>query len=73
MVLVGHSIGGMAILTFCRLFPETLGREVAGIALVNTTYTMPLNTVLAGGLLRALRWPVLVPLLYVTVALWPLV
>jgi pimeloyl-ACP methyl ester carboxylesterase len=41
--------------------------------LVNTTYTMPLNTILAGGLLRALRWPVLVPLLYLTIALWPLV
>ena len=73
VVLVGHSIGGMTVLTFCRLFPELLGREVAGIVLVNTTYTMPLNTILAGGLLRALRWPVLVPLLWLTVALWPLV
>jgi pimeloyl-ACP methyl ester carboxylesterase len=73
VVLVGHSIGGMTILTFCRLFPEMLGREVAGIVLVNTTYTMPLNTILAGGLLRALRWPVLVPLLYLTTVLWPLV
>jgi pimeloyl-ACP methyl ester carboxylesterase len=53
VVLVGHSIGGMTILTFCRLFPALLGREVAGIVLVNTTYTMPLNTILAGGLLRA--------------------
>ncbi|MFC7478692.1 alpha/beta fold hydrolase [Dankookia sp. GCM10030260] len=73
VVLVGHSIGGMTILTFCRLFPELLGREIAGIVLVNTTYTMPLNTIIAGGLLRALRWSVLVPLLYLTTALWPLV
>jgi pimeloyl-ACP methyl ester carboxylesterase len=73
VVLVGHSIGGMTILTFCRLFPELLGREVAGIVLVNTTYTMPLNTIIAGSLLRVLRWPVLVPLLYLTTALWPLV
>jgi pimeloyl-ACP methyl ester carboxylesterase len=73
VVLVGHSIGGMAILTFCRLFPDLLGREVAGIVLVNTTYTMPLTTTLAGGLLHALRWPVLVPLLYLTILLWPLV
>ena len=29
-VLVGHSIGGMILLTFSRLFPETLGRRVAG-------------------------------------------
>jgi pimeloyl-ACP methyl ester carboxylesterase len=73
VVLVGHSIGGMTILTFCRLFPALLGREVAGIVLVNTTYTMPLNTILAGGLLRALRWPVLVPLLWLTIGVWPLV
>jgi pimeloyl-ACP methyl ester carboxylesterase len=73
VVLVGHSIGGMTILTFCRLFPEALGRQVVGIALVNTTYTMPLNTIVAGGLLQALRRPLLVPLLYLTVLLWPLV
>jgi pimeloyl-ACP methyl ester carboxylesterase len=73
VVLVGHSIGGMTVLTFCRLFPELLGRGVAGIVLVNTTYTMPLNTIVASGLLRALRWPVLVPLLYLTIGLWPLV
>ena len=73
MVLVGHSIGGMTILTFCRLSPEMLGRKVAGIALVNTIYTMPLNTIVASGLLRALRWPVLVPLLHVTIGPWPLV
>ena len=73
VILLGHSIGGMTILTFCRLFPELLGREVAGIVLVNTTYTMPLNTVVAAGLLKALRWPVLVPLLYLTIWLWPLV
>ena len=73
VVLLGHSIGGMTILTLCRLFPELLGRQVAGIILVNTTHTMPLNTVFAGGLLRALRRPVLVPLLHLTTWLWPLV
>lgn len=46
VVLMGHSIGGMTILTFCRLFPKLLGREIAEIVLVNTTYTMPLNSVL---------------------------
>lgn len=73
VVLVGHSIGGMIGLTFCRLYPEMLGREVAGLALVNTTYTMPLNTVRYGGLLRALRGPVLVPLLHLTTWVWPVV
>jgi pimeloyl-ACP methyl ester carboxylesterase len=73
VVLVGHSIGGMTILTFCRLFPELLGREVAGIVLVNTTYTQPLNTVTAGALLRAIQKPVLEPLLHLTIWLSPLV
>jgi pimeloyl-ACP methyl ester carboxylesterase len=41
--------------------------------LVNTTHTMPLNTILGSRLLRALRWPLLVPLLYLTVGVWPLV
>ncbi len=40
------------------------------MVLVNTARTMPLNTSLAGGLLRALRSPVLVPLLYLRVLLW---
>jgi hypothetical protein len=44
VVLVGHSIGGMILQTFCRLFPETLARRVAGLALVHTTYTNPLRT-----------------------------
>jgi pimeloyl-ACP methyl ester carboxylesterase len=73
VVLVGHSIGGMTILTFCRLFPELLGREVAGIVLVNTTYTQPLNTVTAGALLRAIQKPILEPLLHLTIWLSPLV
>jgi hypothetical protein len=37
VVLVGHSIGGMINLTFCRLYPELLGSSVAGIVQVDTT------------------------------------
>ena len=37
VILVGHSIGGMINLTFCRLFPELLGHEIAGIVQVDTT------------------------------------
>ena len=72
-VLVGHSIGGMIILTFCRLFPEALGRRVAGLVLVHTTYTNPVRTTRMAALYTALEKPVLVPLLYLTIALWPLV
>jgi len=38
-VLVGHSMGGMVLLTFCRLFPQHLGATVRGLALVDTSYT----------------------------------
>ena len=44
-VLVGHSIGGMILLTFCRLFPETLRTRVAGLAVVHSSYKDPIQTV----------------------------
>ena len=72
-ILIGHSIGGMTILTFCRLFPEALGPRVAGLALVHTTYTNPVRTTKNAGLYTALERPVLVPLLYLTIWLSPLV
>ncbi len=72
-ILLGHSIGGMIILTFCRLFPERLGRQVAGLVLVNTTFTNPVRTTTASGLLRALQRPVLEPLLHLMIWLAPLV
>jgi pimeloyl-ACP methyl ester carboxylesterase len=72
-VLLGHSIGGMITLTFCGLFPQELGTRVAGIALVQTTYTNPVRTTTLAGLLTALERPVLVPLLHLTMGLAPLV
>jgi hypothetical protein len=44
VVLVGHSIGGMINLTFCRLYPELVGSQIAGIAQLDTTYTNPVKT-----------------------------
>ena len=38
-LLLGHSIGGMIILTFCRLFPSALGSRVSGLVLSHTTPT----------------------------------
>jgi pimeloyl-ACP methyl ester carboxylesterase len=72
-VLVGHSIGGMVLLTFCRRFPERLGRDVAGLVLVNTTSTDPVRTTSFAPVFRALRGPLLVPLLYLVQGLWPAV
>jgi pimeloyl-ACP methyl ester carboxylesterase len=72
-ILLGHSIGGMTILTFCRLFPEALGERVAGLALVHTTYINPVRTARLAPLYTALERPLIAPLLHLTVALSPLV
>ena len=71
-ILIGHSIGGMITLTFCRLFPKALGTRVTAIALVQTTYTNPIRTTNMAGLLTALERPFIVPLLHLTIWLSPL-
>lgn len=72
-ILLGHSIGGMTILTFCRLFPEALGTRVAGLALVHTTYVNPVRTARLAPIFTPLERPLIVPLLHLTIALSPLV
>jgi pimeloyl-ACP methyl ester carboxylesterase len=72
-ILLGHSIGGMITLTFCRLFPKALGDRVRAIALVQTTYTNPVRTTNMGGLFTALERPIIVPLLQLTIWLSPLI
>ena len=72
VVLVGHSIGGMITLTFCRLFPEQLGSRVAGLILTHTTYTNPVETAKFSGFLRAVQKPLLEPLMHLMIALPPL-
>lgn len=72
-ILLGHSIGGMITLTFCRLFPEALGERVAGLVLVHTTYTNPLKTASNAGFYTAIQKPVLEPLCYLMIWLAPLV
>lgn len=72
VVLVGHSIGGMTTETFWRACPEPVKRRVAGVVLVDTTYEDPIRTMWLSGLWRALRWPVIEPLMWLTIALSPL-
>lgn len=72
VILLGHSMGGMINLTFCRLFPEQLGSRVAGLILVDTTYTNPVKTCIFSGLVRKLQKPLLEPVLYLTTVLWPI-
>jgi pimeloyl-ACP methyl ester carboxylesterase len=38
MVVIAHSMAGMALLQFAAIFPEELGRRVAGLVLVDSTY-----------------------------------
>jgi len=72
VILLGHSMGGMILLTFCRLFPEHLGQQVAGLIVVDATDTNPLKTTIFNKLLLALQKPLLEPLLHLAIALSPL-
>jgi pimeloyl-ACP methyl ester carboxylesterase len=72
VILIGHSIGGMTVLTFCRRHPEMLGRQVAGIVLENTTHIDPTRTTILGKALHAMK-PLLGPLMRLDVWLQPLV
>jgi pimeloyl-ACP methyl ester carboxylesterase len=73
VVLVGHSIGGMIVQTFCRLFPQHLGTRVAGLVLLDTTYTNPVKTTTGSGFFRAVQKPLLEPLLHLMIWLAPVV
>jgi pimeloyl-ACP methyl ester carboxylesterase len=72
VILVGHSIGGMTIQTLARDNPALFARRVAGVVLLNTTYTNPLRTMILSRPLLALRWPVLEPLMRLAIWLQPL-
>lgn len=73
VVLVGHSIGGMINLTFCRLHPELLGSKVAGVVQIDTTYTNPVRTTKNSRLSLVLQKPLAEPLLHAMVPLSPFI
>jgi pimeloyl-ACP methyl ester carboxylesterase len=72
VALVGHSIGGMTIQTLARDNPAFFNTRVAGVVLVNTTYTNPLKTIILSKLLLALRKPLIEPIMRLTIMLQPL-
>ncbi|HJT37682.1 MAG TPA: alpha/beta hydrolase [Actinomycetota bacterium] len=37
VIVVGHSMGGMALIEYCGMFPQKLGDDISAIALVDTT------------------------------------
>lgn len=51
-VVVGHSMGGMALLEFARLRPEAIGPRVAGLVLANTTSADVMGGMLPGAARR---------------------
>lgn len=55
IILVGHSIGGMTVQTFCAQHPELLNSRIAGIVLENTTHTNPLKTMVFSRILTPLQ------------------
>ncbi len=72
VVLVGHSIGGMATQTLARDDHAFFNRHVAGTVLVNTTYRNPLTTMILHKLALLLRFPAIEPMMHLTMWLWPL-
>ena len=48
VVMVGHSVGGMIALEYCRRNPETLASQVRGLGLLNTTFGPAAETVIGG-------------------------
>lgn len=72
-VLVGHSIGGMINLTYCRNHSDQLEKNVLGLVQVDTTYTNPVKTTSSSGFDMAMQKPLYEPLLHLTIGLSPLV
>jgi pimeloyl-ACP methyl ester carboxylesterase len=56
-ILIGHSMGGMAILAFARQFPEEFGDRVRGVVLADTAASDVLREVF-GGLGTRLGWAI---------------
>lgn len=73
-VLWGHSIGGMTVLTFYKLYQDQLP-GIQAIVLQHTTYTNPLRTIIFSKYLKPIENIVLKPLcwliVYLSPILWP--
>jgi pimeloyl-ACP methyl ester carboxylesterase len=72
VVLAGHSLGGMILLTYCKRYPEAIGTRVTGLVLAQTSYTNPVKTARFASLLTALQRPVLQPLCLLMIGLSPI-
>lgn len=71
VILYGHSIGGMIILTYCTKVATSV-ENIRGVILEHTTYTNPTKTALFNKVLTAIQKPVLEPLCWIMIALSPI-
>lgn len=55
VVIVGHSVGGMIGMTLCLRYPDLMGSQVKGLALLNTTYGPAVETIIGGASLARLE------------------
>lgn len=69
VVIVGHSIGGMINLIFCKMYPQDLNTRVLGLVELDSSYTNPVRTTKNSGLNLALQKPVAEPLLHAMIPL----
>ena len=70
-VLWGHSMGGMTVLTFCKMYSEQLSK-IKGIILQHTTYTNPTKKILYDRLFTAIQELLIKPLCRLIILLSPL-
>lgn len=71
VLLLGHSIGGMTVQTLLRDHPDFARERVAGVALIDTTYRNPIDTLVLSGLWRVLRFPLIEPMCWLMIMLSP--
>jgi len=70
-VLWGHSMGGMTILTYCKVYKNKLA-GIKGIILEHTTFTNPTRTSILSGLLTTIQNPILKHICWLMIALSPI-
>ncbi|GGB81904.1 alpha/beta fold hydrolase [Dyadobacter sediminis] len=70
-ILWGHSMGGMTILTFCKVYKQKLS-SIKGIILEHTTFTNPVKTAILSSLLVTIQNSVLKPICWLMVLFSPL-
>ena len=70
-VLWGHSMGGMTILTFCKVYKSKLS-QIKGIILEHTTFTNPTKTSILSSVLTTIQNPVLKPICWLMIILSPI-